>query len=154
MNVIGFRARNDQRGGKTRRRGQAVGCMETLWGLRATRGGDLGKSAVDIRWVLTWKTVEGVKTAKARLVAKGFQDPGLRAGAVDTSGCASFCSPLLQVIPWSGVKKMDAVEPGYKERHAPMGWLQSRCSLACSRRMGQLECMPFLEMQLSGVWIE
>ena len=44
------------------------------------KAGDLGKSAADTRWVLAWKTVEGVQTAKTRKVAKGFQDPDLKGG--------------------------------------------------------------------------
>ena len=55
----------------------------------------LPKSSVDSRWVLTWKMVDGVKSAKARLVAKGFQDPDLQEGLVDTSGCVSLRSSHL-----------------------------------------------------------
>ena len=44
-----------------------VGRVETVQSLPTT----------ETRRVLTWKEVEGEKTAKAPLVAKGFQDPGL-----------------------------------------------------------------------------
>ena len=65
----------------------------------------LPKSSVDSRWVLTWKMVDGVKSAKARLVAKGFQDPDLQAGLVDTSGCVCLRTSHLQVISPSALKK-------------------------------------------------
>ena len=44
--------------------------------------GKCTKEAAGPRWVITWKMLEGVKTAKARLVAKGYQDPDLKEGLV------------------------------------------------------------------------
>ena len=66
--------------------------------LKLLMAGDVGKSAVGARWVLTWIMVEGVTTVKARPAAKGFQDPDLKAGVLDTSGCVSLRSSHLQVI--------------------------------------------------------
>ena len=49
--------------------------------------GKCDKGAVGVRWVLTWKVADGVKTAEARFVAKGYQDPELKdAGIVASSG--------------------------------------------------------------------
>ena len=62
------------------------------------RAGDVGKTAVDTWWVLTWNTVEGVKTVKARQVAEGHRDPSLRNGIADSSGCVSLRSPYLQAM--------------------------------------------------------
>ena len=53
---------------------------------------------VDRRWVLTWKEVDGVKTARARLVAMGYQDPDLRNGDVDIACCVSRRSSHLRLI--------------------------------------------------------
>ena len=47
---------------------------------------------------------EGKGSVKARLVAKGFQDPDLKDGLVETSGCVSLCSSHLQVISLSAVR--------------------------------------------------
>ena len=59
---------------------------------------------VDPRWVLTWKMVEGVKTAKAGLVATSFQDPDLKDGVADASECVSLRPSRLQIIPLSAKK--------------------------------------------------
>ena len=56
------------------------------------------------RWVLTWKMVEGVKTVKARLVATGYQDPDLKNGLVETSGCVSPRSSHLQVVSLAALR--------------------------------------------------
>ena len=69
------------------------------------KGGGVGETAVDARWVLTRKMVDGVKTVKARQVASGLQDPGLKDGIADTSRCVSLCSPHLQVMSLSAPKK-------------------------------------------------
>ena len=58
-----------------------------------TGGFDVSKQIVQTRWV------------EARLAAKGHQDPDLREGLVDTSGCVSLRSPHLQVISLSAIKK-------------------------------------------------
>ena len=63
------------------------------------------KGAVETRWVLTWKDLDGKRTVKARLVARGFQDPDLAEGLVDTSSCVSLRSSHLQVISLSALKK-------------------------------------------------
>ena len=55
--------------------------------------------------MLTWKEVEGEKTAKARLVAKGYQGPDLRMGNVDIARCASRRSFHLQAISPVALKK-------------------------------------------------
>ena len=69
------------------------------------RAGDVGKTAVGTRRVLTWKMVEGVNTVKARLVARGFHGPNLKIGIVNTSGCVSLRSSHLQVTSLSAIKK-------------------------------------------------
>ena len=69
------------------------------------KAGDSGKSVVDTRRVCTWEMVEGVKTVQAHSAAKGFQDPELKAGAVDASGCACYHSSHFQVIPTNALKK-------------------------------------------------
>ena len=48
---------------------------------------------------------EGEKCVKARLAAKGFQDPDLKDGLVETSGCVSLRSSRLQVISLSAIRK-------------------------------------------------
>ena len=40
-------------------------------------------------WALTWKMVDGRKSAKARKVAKGYQEPYSGESDVDTSGSVS-----------------------------------------------------------------
>ena len=59
---------------------------------------------VDTRWVLTWKEVDGVKTAEARSVANRYQDPDLRMGNVDIAGCVSRRSSHSQLIPLGALK--------------------------------------------------
>ena len=49
--------------------------------------------------------MDGVKSVKARLAAKGFQDPDLKEGLVETSGCVSLRSPHLRAISLSALKK-------------------------------------------------
>ena len=71
------------------------------------------KDAVETRWVLTWKALEGKRTVKARLVARGLQDPDLAEGLVDTSSCVSIRSSHLQVISLSALKKTENAEPGH-----------------------------------------
>ena len=63
------------------------------------------KQLVQTRWVLTWKIVEGKKRVTARLVAKGFQDPDLKDGLVETSGCVGLRSSHLQVISPSAIRQ-------------------------------------------------
>ena len=53
---------------------------------------------VDARWVLTWKMVDCRGDAEARSVAEGYQDPDLKEGIVETSGCVSLPSFNFQVI--------------------------------------------------------
>ena len=65
--------------------------MEARWVCKPLEEGDSGKSAVDTRWVLTWKMVEGFKTVKARMVVRGSQGSDLKEGVVDASGRASLC---------------------------------------------------------------
>ena len=48
--------------------------------------------------MLTWKEVDGQKTAKARLAVKGYQEPDLRMGNVDIACCVSRRSSHLQLI--------------------------------------------------------
>ena len=61
--------------------------------------GNVSKQVVHTRWVLTWKMADGQKSVEARLAAKGYQDPDLKDGLVDTSGCVSLRSSHPQVIP-------------------------------------------------------
>ena len=56
------------------------------------------KAVVETRWALTWKKVEGQKTAMARLDARGFQKPNLRDGNVDIAGCGSGRSSHLKLV--------------------------------------------------------
>ena len=67
--------------------------------------GAQAEDLVDTPWALTWKEVDGVKTAKARLVAKGFQDPDLREESVDIAGCVSRRSSHLLLISLGSLKK-------------------------------------------------
>ena len=62
------------------------------------------EEVVGTRWVLTWKMVEGAKTAKARLVAKGYQGPDFKQGLVETSGSASLRPPHLQVVSLAALR--------------------------------------------------
>ena len=62
------------------------------------------KQLVDTRWVLTWEMAEGKKCVKARIAAKGFQDPDLKDGLAETSGCVSLRSSRLQVISPSAIR--------------------------------------------------
>ena len=55
-------------------------------------------------WVLTWKMVDGEKRANDRLAEQGCQDPDLRDGNVDTSGCVSLRSSHLRVISLGALK--------------------------------------------------
>ena len=48
-------------------------------------------------WASAWREVDGVETAKARLVSTGYQDPHLRRGNVDITGCVSRGSSHLQL---------------------------------------------------------
>ena len=50
------------------------------------KNGSVSRQIAQARWVLTWKMMDGQKSAKARVVAKGYQDPDLQEGLVDTSG--------------------------------------------------------------------
>ena len=47
---------------------------------------------------------DGVKTVKARPVAKGYQDPDLKDGLVETSGCVSLRSSHLRFIPLAALR--------------------------------------------------
>ena len=71
------------------------------------RASHVSKQKVETRRVITWKTADGRKCVQARLVAKGDQDPDLREGSADTSGCASLRSSHLQVISLRAIKKWE-----------------------------------------------
>ena len=62
------------------------------------------KDVAGARWVLTWKVVDGVKTVKARLAAEGRQDPDLKDGLVETSGCVSMQASHLQVVSLAALR--------------------------------------------------
>ena len=62
------------------------------------RMGARSKEMADTRWAVTWKKVDGVKTAEARLLAEGYQDPDLRNGGVDIACCVCRKSPHLRLI--------------------------------------------------------
>ena len=51
--------------------------------------GAQSRAIAETRRALTSRVVEGKKAAKARLEAKGHQDPDLKGGIVDISGCVS-----------------------------------------------------------------
>ena len=70
---------------------------DSLEVFKPLRAGAVRKAAVDTRWALAWKMVEGVKTARARRLAEGFQDPDLRDGVAYTSGCVSLRSSHLEI---------------------------------------------------------
>ena len=59
--------------------------------------------------------VDGQKSVGARLVARGYQDPDLREGLVDTSGCVSLRSSPLQVISLCAIKKWELRSLGSKD---------------------------------------
>ena len=59
---------------------------------------------LDVRWVLTKKEADGVKTVKARLVARGYRDPDLHNGDMDIAGCVSRkCSGNVDVARWQSL---------------------------------------------------
>ena len=62
------------------------------------------KQIAQTRRVLTWEMAEGEKRVKAQLVAKRSQNPDLKEGLADTSGCLSLRSSHLQVIPLSAIR--------------------------------------------------
>ena len=95
--------------------------MGILRGFQAIRAGFSGKSAVDTRWVLARKTVEGVKTVKARLVAGVFQGPELTEGAVDTSECLRLRLSALQVISLRATKNGE-YGPWIEKGFSPSRW--------------------------------
>ena len=66
---------------------------------KSLRAGDGIETAVDTRWALAWEMAEGGKTARARLAAKSFQDPDLKNGIVDTSGCGVCARPIGRLSP-------------------------------------------------------
>ena len=66
--------------------------------------GRCAEEVVGTRWALTWKMVEGVKTAQARLVAKGHEGPDLKEGLVETSGGVSLRPSHLQVISLAALR--------------------------------------------------
>ena len=68
------------------------------------RDGNVSKQIARTRWVSTWRMVDGRKSVKARLAAKGYEDPDIREGIVDTSGCVSIRSPHLRVISLCPIK--------------------------------------------------
>ena len=115
---------------------------------------NVAKDIVDTRWVLTWKSAEGRRTAKARLVARGFQDPDLAAGLVDTSSCVSLRSSPLQVISPSFFKKMEAVELGHQERLLAGGSLSTRSLSPCTTGVVSEESESRVETECSGLWSE
>ena len=65
----------------------------------------VSKKIVQTKWVRTYKMMEGTKSIDTRMVAKGYQDPALKKGLVDTSGCVSLRSPHLRAISLRAVKK-------------------------------------------------
>ena len=89
------------------------------------------REIAQIRWVLTWKTVDGEKCVKARLAARGFQDPDLREGLVDTSCCISLRSSHSQVISLNAIN-METLEPAHKECVLASGRIGSSRFASCS----------------------
>ena len=69
-------------------------------------------TALGTPWVLTWKMVEGVKTAKARLVARGFRDPDVEDGDVASAGSVGLPSSHLQFISLGVLNKWPIWSPG------------------------------------------
>ena len=96
---------------------------------------------VQTRWVLTRKMVGGKKCVRARLVAESFQDPELKEGLVDTSGCVSLRSSHLREVSLSAIQRRKLrgrdiknafLQAGGLDRdvflHAPMEW-DSTCTM-------------------------
>ena len=65
--------------------------------------------------MLNWKMEGGKKGAKARLVAKGYQNPNLKTGLVEISGCFGIRSSHLQMIPPSAPQKLGLRSLGTKD---------------------------------------
>ena len=63
------------------------------------------KAAANSRWVIARKIVDGARNVKARLVAEHPQGPELKAGRVESSGCASLRTPHLRVVSMSAIKE-------------------------------------------------
>ena len=78
--------------------------------------GKCTKEVAGTRWVLSWKMVEGVKTVKARLVAKGYQDPTLKEGLVETSGCVSVRPSHLQVVSLAALRGTSTPSSRFSKR--------------------------------------
>ena len=65
--------------------------------------------------------MDGAKRAQARLVAKGFQDPDLKLGLMDTSGCVSLRSSHLQVASLSALCKWELWSLDFKNAFSQAG---------------------------------
>ena len=79
------------------------------------------KQMADTRWVLTWEMVEGEICVEARLAAKGFQDPNLKDGLVETSGCVSLRSSHHQVISLNAIRNWELWSLGIKNAFLQAG---------------------------------
>ena len=80
--------------------GEGIGGLGAFSRLFFAQPGTQSKDLLDTRWARNWKGGEGEETVQARLVATGYQDPDLRSGNVDITGCASRRSSHFQVISW------------------------------------------------------
>ena len=63
--------------------------MEAVQGFSEIKEGGCSKAIADTCWALTWKVVDGKKTARSRFVVKGHQAPDLKEDSMDIAGCVS-----------------------------------------------------------------
>ena len=77
----------------------------------------LSTSVADTRRVLTWNMARGQEDAKDCLAAKVYQDPDLKDGSVEVSGCASLRSSHLQIIPLDAREKWKLGSLGAKNAY-------------------------------------
>ena len=68
------------------------------------RFGVPAKAAADSRRVLTWNMADGKRDVQARLAANGYQDPDLKEGLEETSGCVSLGPSHLRAVSLSAPK--------------------------------------------------
>ena len=71
--------------------------METLQGSKSEAVVETGRKP-------TWVMADGRKNVKAPWVGRGYQDPDLRRGDADTTGCVSLRSSYFRAIPLGAPK--------------------------------------------------
>ena len=109
------------------------------------------KQIVQTRWVLTWEMLGGKQCVEARLVAKGFQDPGLKDGLVDASGCVSLRSSHLLAVSLGAIRKWKLRSFDIKNAFLQADgfgrevFLQfpEECALPCGKRVWKLKAPAY-----------